>query len=711
MAEAETLEGVVIVVIFHSNDGMYCVFRMKEQQSGSVITVTGQVGVPSAGQKVSIRGCWVRHPRFGMQFRAESMMKALPDSAETMVQYLGSGEIEGIGPAMAKRIVDTFGSRTLDVLENNMEALLEVPGIGRKKLERIRASFDERADSRNMVILLQRAGVPVRFASVLQKTYGEGLRQVLHNEPYRIIKEVSGVTFHMADRIASLEGVSKYDESRILCGIFCVLMEFSQEGHCCVPAVAACQKAAQLLQVDEEMVYSEALAAAEDGEIPSVRWRKQLFLYMPSLYEAETESCYRIKMLLRAPYLGNASLALEKFEREHHITLAEEQRAAVNSAMESGVLIITGGPGTGKTTLIQAILTAAEQNGKKIRLMAPTGRAAKRLSLASGRTADTIHKALEAERHGERTFFARNESEPLEEDLIIVDEASMVDMRLFYRLLCALKEGARMILVGDTEQLPPVGPGAPLKDLINWGEVPTVRLARVFRQKEGSGITRNAARILEGREPETDLTGDFRIIHVGSEEEAFHQVMALCQEAGYDGEEQKWDMQVLSPMYKGLCGVDSLNRAIQAYVQQKPAETLSGFCRGDKVMQTRNNYEKGIYNGDIGIVWSSLPQKVIVQFPDKDVTYEGEEMKELQLAYAVTVHKSQGSEYERVILVLLPSQKRMLQRNLLYTGVTRAKKQTIVVTSGCALTEAVHRYRMAGRCSMLLPLLAGEAEP
>lgn len=707
----EELQGTVAAIVFQSADGVFCVLRLKRKDNGQSVTAAGQIGVPAVGRSVTLRGCWVQHPRFGMQFKAVSMTEQMPERSEDIEQYLASGEIEGIGPAMARRIVDVFGSRTLEILDRNPEALLSVPGIGERKLEKIRASYAEGAALRSTVLLLQNAGVPARFASVLQKAYGEGLRSVLEKEPYRMVREISGMSFQMADRIAMAEGISPHDEERILSGVFHVLSGFSSEGHCCVPAGAACQRTAQLLGQEEELVRQTVLEAAEIGEIPSVVWRDQLFLYRPSLYEAETESCQRVQGLLRASYLGSETLAVQKFEREHQLTLADEQKDAVKYAMESGLLIITGGPGTGKTTLIQAILTAAEQHGKKVRLMAPTGRAAKRLSLANGRNADTIHKALEAERQGDKTFFARNESEPLKEDLIIVDEASMMDMMLFHRLLCALKAGARLILVGDTDQLPPVGPGAPLKDLIAWGCAPVVRLQHIFRQKEGSGIIENARRIRGGEMPQPDERGEFQVCFTDSEEEAFELVMQLCREARYEEEDQKWDMQVLSPMYRGLCGVDHLNQALQEQINPGDETESGGFRKGDKVMQTRNDYEKGVYNGDIGIVWSVSGRKLFVQFPEKEVVYEGDERQDLQLAYAVTVHKSQGSEYSTVIFVLLPTQRVMLQRNLLYTGVTRARQRTILVTAGSALTAAVRNHRTAGRCSLFLPILAGEAVP
>lgn len=360
---------------------------------------------------------------------------------------------------------------------------------------------------------------------------------------------------------------------------------------------------------------------------------------------------------------------------------------------------------------MQAIITAARQFQLKVRLMAPTGRAAKRLSLSSGVEADTIHKALEAELHDSgSTFFNRNESDPLKEDLIIVDEASMMDISLFYHLLCALKEGARLILVGDIDQLPPVGPGSPLKDLIEWGEVPVVRLEHIFRQKEGSGIIDNAARIREGELCYPDEQGEFSIYYASSEMDAFGAVMNLCRHLDYGSEKKKMSMQVLSPMYRGACGVDHLNRAIQELVHDHPVEGAVHFLPGDKVMQKRNDYEKGVYNGDLGIVWAVDKNKIFVRFDGREVVYEGEDRNSIQLAYAATVHKSQGSEYDTVILVLLPTQGIMLKRNLLYTGVTRARKKTILISTEDAIARAVSRADTASRYSLFLPLLKGEAK-
>lgn len=715
--EQIVVRGIAERLLFEANDSDYRVFRLHDEDDDATYTVTGYGTKPLVGDRLEVKGHWVQHKRYGRQFAADGWSRIVPESVEGIERFLGSGAVKGLGPALAHRVVAAFGKDTMKILERDPQRLLEVEGIGPKKLAVITESFYEEKQVNDIAYDLEQHGVAGRYAGRLLQKYGDDVHYVLTEEPYRMINEIDGIGFKTADQMALAYGMDRQDPQRLSAGLTYVLQTMTQNGHVCIPDAELVRRAAFILQADALGLHDILKEAIEVGQLCTADFQGTVYVYTPEAYEEENYIARRIQDMAAMkplPMKTHVQLFLDRWQDSCHFELADKQREAVEKSLESGMTVITGGPGTGKTTVVQTIIRLAEQEGLRILLCAPTGRAAKRLAETTQRKAKTIHRLLIPDgRQGRIQVFEYNETKLLPADLVIVDEVSMLDMEMMYHLLSALKPQCRCILVGDADQLPSVGAGAVLHDIIASGQVPVVRLDTIFRQQEGGRIVTNAHLINSGRLPVVNEDPEFRFVEIEDEAQGAEKISALYNSELLETGD-KFAVQVLSPMYKNPCGVDNLNQLIQGRFNP-PAEgkgELKGknviFRVGDKVMQKHNDYEKGVFNGDIGEIFAIQKDMVYVRYPEQDVKYEGQEVDEITLAYAITVHKSQGSEYHTVIMVLVNSHAIMLQRNLFYTAVTRAKRKVILVGSKRAVQTAVQNQRTSRRFTLLIPRLQGE---
>lgn len=716
MEELEAMTGVVENIIYSSPDGAFSVFRFKPEGQHSTVTVTVQTTAPLQGQQLELKGQWIEHPRFGSQFKALHMLISAPTSPQGIERFLASGVIEGVGKAMAARIVAAFGGQTLEIIEKQPHRLREVRGIGAKTAKKIHASYQEKAELRQVMLWLEDHEVSGIYAGRIYEKYGSFAVEVMEQNPYRLVREVDGIGFLVADSIAKGMGIDPCGRFRVSAALEFQLQKIALYGHCCIPDGQLVSDVEKGIGVPRDIVWEVMKQDLADGLLAQESVGEDVLVYPDYLYRAERETAQRLLQIQRGAMPVSAKgrgKLVAKWERSTGITLAQQQRQAVEAVLEHGLFVLTGGPGTGKTTVIRAMLDILEQQGLEILLGAPTGRAAKRLSEATRRGACTVHRMLEAggNPEGGGSGFGRNQDEPLEADVIILDEVSMMDIVLMKHFLAAVPDGAHLILVGDVDQLPAVGPGSVLQDIIRSGVVPKICLTEVFRQSDDSTIVLNAHAINAGRLPQCsrEKGSDFIFIEQNNADWAEQQIVALCKtylpKMGY---EPMYDVQVLSPMHRNACGVERLNQLLQNAMnplREDMPEVVNGsrsFRLGDKVMQNKNNYDKGVFNGDIGYIVDLEPGRMLVHFGEElEAEYESSEFSQLQLAYCMTVHKSQGSEYPVVVLPLVSAHYIMLQRNLLYTAVTRAKKLVILIGSKAALNTAVENDRTRKRYTLL----------
>lgn len=727
----EKITGYIDHIIFRNEENGYTVFQF-HNENGEV-TCVGKFPYIGDGEFLELEGEYVMHPSYGLQLQVTGHKVKEPEDRESIERYLGSGAVKGIGPALAGKIVAKFGEDTFRIMEEEPERLAEIKGISERKAREICVQVEKKKDLRQAMIYLQKYGISINLAVKIYQKYGLGIYSILEENPYRLADDIEGVGFKTADEIAFRIGIHTDSDFRIQSGIFYTLLQSVQEGHVYLEEKVLSAKAAQLLEVEITDIEKYLMDLAMEKKVVLKQDEEQVRVYPAKYYYMEMNTARMLKEL-NIRYEEDDSLIrkrIEKLEKQNESTLDERQREAVAEAVKNGIFILTGGPGTGKTTTINAMIRYFLSEGMDIRLAAPTGRAAKRMTETTGYEAQTIHRLLEVSGNPEETGkggFGRNQENPLETDVVIIDEMSMVDLPLMHALLSAVIPGTRLILVGDINQLPSVGPGKVLKDLIDSEVFPVMMLTRIFRQAQESDIVVNAHRINAGLEVRLDnKSRDFFFLKRQDADVIISVILTLIQKKLPRYVDAKMtDIQVLAPMKKGLLGVERLNRILQQYLNSpspKKQEKEYGekiFRVGDKVMQTKNNYQLeweiatkyglvvdkgiGVFNGDIGIVTAihTYDETVEVEFDEKrKVKYPFKLLDELELAYAVTIHKSQGSEYPAVIIPLLLGPKQLYCRNLLYTAVTRAKKCVTLVGSDTVFQEMIRNVEEQKRNTSL----------
>jgi len=733
---SESITGYIDHIIFRNEDNGYTVMVLKGGSEEDELTCVGSFPVVTQGASVELEGNFTQHPVYGKQFQAVRLTEKMPEDALAMERYLGSGAIKGIGAALAGRIVRHFGDDTFQIVENEPERLSEVKGISEKKAREIAMQIAEKSDMRKAMMFLQKYGISLNLGAKIYQKYGDSVYSVLQENPYRLADDISGVGFKIADEIAYRIGIHTDSDYRIKSGMVYTLLQATGEGHVYLPKDELFQRAAELLGVDSSYMEKHLVDLAMDRKIVQKEQGDQILIYPAQYYYLELNTARMLRELdIFCPEDEKiVERRIVQIEKETGTVLDEMQKKAVQEAAGHGLLILTGGPGTGKTTTINAIIRYFEGEGAEIRLAAPTGRAAKRMTEATGYEAQTIHRLLELsgmpedDREGQPIHFERNAENPLETDVIIIDEMSMVDIHLIHSLLMAVMAGTRLILVGDENQLPSVGPGNVLRDIIRSGQFPVVELKKIFRQASESDIVVNAHKINKGEQVEiNNKSRDFFFLKRYDADIIIRVVIALIQEKLPKYVEAKpFEIQVLTPMRKGLLGVERLNQILQRYLNppdasKKEKEIGQGLFReGDKVMQVRNNYQLeweirgrygipiekgvGVFNGDTGIIKTinEFAETAEVEFEDgRWAEYSFKQLDELELAYAVTIHKSQGSEYPAVIIPLLSGPRMLMNRNLLYTAVTRARKCVTVVGSEETFRDMIRNEKQQRRYSSL----------